>query len=84
MPKEILLSSKVLPEKNFQKVAFFRVQKNVVQLTTFHQQITTTSPQNATQKITHFAETPCKTLLPPRAGIPKLHLEECSTHKTPS
>jgi hypothetical protein len=65
MAKEILLPSKAFPQKNFQKVAFFSAPQNVVQLTTFHQQITTTSPQNTTQKITHFAKPPVKTLLPP-------------------
>jgi hypothetical protein len=51
---------------NLQKVAFFCAPQNVVQLTSFRQRITTTSPQKTTQKITHFAKTPSKNAPPPR------------------
>jgi tRNA modification GTPase len=56
-----LLPSVAFPQKNFQNGEVFSAPKNVVQLTTFDQQITTTSPQNTTKKITHFVKTPVKT-----------------------
>src|ERR1700733_2027501 len=85
MSKEIPPPSEVFPQKNFQKAAFFSAPQNVVQLTTAHQQITTTSPQKTTQELTHFTKTPCKNALPPhQKKSPKLHLRKCSTHKTPS
>jgi hypothetical protein len=54
---------------NFQNVALFCAPQNVVQLTTLHQRITTTSPQKTTQEITHFAKTPSKNAPSPRTNF---------------
>jgi hypothetical protein len=42
-------------------VKCFQAQKNVVQNTTFHHQITTTSPQKTTQKTLWKPQNPTKT-----------------------
>jgi hypothetical protein len=44
-------------------VARFQTRKSVRQLTTFHQQSTTTSPQKTTLKTHSFPKTPAKTPL---------------------